>query len=149
MTLRREAAIIHRMQNRNTSFQNSSCTLCVPMFLAGWGRRLIDTHSCYQKTKKPGNLVGCFRFFLYFVLWIRHANSGFSPDPCEKECVTSNVDNTLARDSRPLRETRHTSSAAGDPCVFFSGGGTWKRFHRFFQQRCHTYRSEFIGFYSV
>ena len=33
MRLRREAAIIHRMQNQNTSFQNSSCTLCVPMFL--------------------------------------------------------------------------------------------------------------------
>ena len=32
MRLRREAAIIRRMQNRNTSFQNSSCTLCVPMF---------------------------------------------------------------------------------------------------------------------
>ena len=30
----REAAIIRRMQNRNTSFQNSSCTLCVPMFVA-------------------------------------------------------------------------------------------------------------------
>ena len=38
MKLRREAAIIHRMQNRNTSFQNSSCTLCVPMFLISQSR---------------------------------------------------------------------------------------------------------------
>ena len=40
MRLRREAAIIRRMQNRNTSFQNSSCTLCVPMFVES--RRVVS-----------------------------------------------------------------------------------------------------------
>ena len=43
---RREAAIIHRMQNRNTSFQNSSCTLCVPMFLLACKQTHLFGVSC-------------------------------------------------------------------------------------------------------